>query len=121
MSGTPIPSGAGAEFPESVPDACTLPTAERPLRRAEFDDLFALTREVRREGPGRARLTLSGPDDLVDTVRDLAARESECCSFFTFTVDGAGGEAVLSIEVPPAYTDVLDGIVARAAGRAEAG
>jgi len=24
-----------------VPDACTLPTAERPLRLAELDDLFA--------------------------------------------------------------------------------
>jgi hypothetical protein len=23
-----------------APDACTLPTAERPLRVAEFDDLF---------------------------------------------------------------------------------
>ncbi|NMO51778.1 hypothetical protein HH310_11305 [Actinoplanes sp. TBRC 11911] len=26
-----------------VPDACTLPTAERPLRLAEFDSLFAST------------------------------------------------------------------------------
>ena len=26
---------------EWVPEACTLPTAERPLRRAEFDDLLA--------------------------------------------------------------------------------
>jgi hypothetical protein len=24
-----------------VPDACTLPAVERPLRLAEFDDLFA--------------------------------------------------------------------------------
>jgi hypothetical protein len=24
-----------------VPDACTLPTAEQPLRLAEFDELFA--------------------------------------------------------------------------------
>jgi hypothetical protein len=23
-----------------VPEACTLPTAERPVRRAEFDNLF---------------------------------------------------------------------------------
>jgi hypothetical protein len=118
MSGTPLPSGAGAEFLADFPDACTLPTAGRPLRRAEFDDLCALTCEVRRDGPGQVRLILSGPDDLVATVRDLAARESECCSFFTFTVGGAGGEAVLDIEVPPAY---VDGIVARAPGRAEVG
>ena len=28
-------------LPWVAPDACTLPTAERPLRVAEFDDLFA--------------------------------------------------------------------------------
>lgn len=119
MSGNPDPSGA--ELLGSVPDAFTLPTAERPVRRAEFDDLFALTREVDRRAPTLARLSFSGTDDLVETVRDLAARETECCSFFTFTVGGAGGEAVLDIEVPPAYVEVLDGIVARARGGAGVG
>src|SRR5215831_537210 len=98
---------------ETVPDACTLPTAERPVRLAEFDDLFAYTREVRRDAPGRVRLTLAGPDGLADTTRDLAARESECCSFFAFTITGTGGDVVLDIEVPPAHVGVLDGIVAR--------
>jgi hypothetical protein len=35
-----------------VPEACTLPTAERPLRLAEFDQLFATAlREQQRLSP----------------------------------------------------------------------
>ena len=110
MSGKPDPS---AELVGSVPDACTLPTAERPVRRAEFDDLFALTRDVDRRAPTLARLTFSGTDDLVETVRDLAARETECCSFFHFTVTAEPGGVVLDIEVPPVRVAVLDAIESR--------
>ena len=57
-------------------DACTLPTAERPLRLAEFEALFAdhLT-DLSRVGD-RLRLSLSGGDGLREQVADLAARES---------------------------------------------
>jgi hypothetical protein len=33
-----------------VPAACTLPTAERPVRLAEFDDLFVLASLTERAG-----------------------------------------------------------------------
>jgi hypothetical protein len=102
-----------------VPDACTLPTAERPLRLAEFDDLFATAvRRVDPIGATHARLHLIGPAGLADRVQDLAARETGCCSFFTFTTTGepaADGEAVvLDIEVPAAHTDVLASLTQRA-------
>jgi hypothetical protein len=102
-----------------VPDACTLPTAERPLRLAEFDDLFATAvRRVDRVSEIHARLHLTGPAGLAARVRDLAARETECCSFFTFTTTGqpaAGGEAVvLDIEVPAAHAGVLAALAQRA-------
>lgn len=102
-----------------VPDACTLPTAERPLRLAEFDDLFATAvRRVDSIGTTHARLHLTGPAGLAARVRDLAARETECCSFFTFTTTGepaADGEAViLDIEVPDAYAGVLASLAQRA-------
>ena len=104
-----------------IPDACTLPTAERPMRLAEFDDVFARVVGIDRPSPRHARLRLAGPDDLAEQVRDLAARETECCSFFTFTVTpaapGAGGEpgeVMFEIEVPEEYTAVLDGMVERA-------
>jgi hypothetical protein len=102
-----------------VPDACTLPTAEQPLRLAEFDDLFATA--VRRIDPvstTHARLHLTGPAGLTDRVRDLAARETACCSFFTFTTtpqQATDGEAaVLDIEVPAAHADVLASLTQRA-------
>jgi hypothetical protein len=102
-----------------APDACTLPTAERPLRLAEFDDLFATAvRRVEPVGATHARLHLTGPAGLADRVRDLAARETGCCSFFTFTTTPqpvTDGEAVLlDIEVPAAYADVLAALTGRA-------
>lgn len=102
-----------------VPDACTLPTAEQPERLAEFDDLFATAvRRVDTIGTTRARLHLTGPAGLAERVRDLAARETACCSFFTFTTTGkpaTDGEAVLlDIEVPDGYADVLAAMTQRA-------
>jgi hypothetical protein len=106
-------------FPVSVPDVCTLPTAEQPLRLAEFDELFATAvRGVETLGPTHARMRLTGQAGLEAQVRDLTARETECCSFFTFTVTpeptGDGEAMVLDIEVPPAHADVLEILAQRA-------
>ncbi|MDY7090362.1 MAG: hypothetical protein SYR96_35385 [Actinomycetota bacterium] len=103
----------------NVPDACTLPKAGRPLRLAEFDDLFATAVDwVAPVSATHARLYLAGPAGLAARVRDLAARETKCCSFFTFTTTGepaADGEAVvLDIEVPAAHADVLASLAQRA-------
>jgi hypothetical protein len=97
-------------------DACTLPTAERPLRRAEFDDLFRGTLAVERPTARHARFRLAGAPGLADRVTDLAARESECCAFFAFTVTALpGGDVAFDVEVPDAYVGVLDAMVQRAA------
>lgn len=103
-----------------VPEACTLPTVQQPLRLAEFDDLFATAVDrVARLTATHTRLGLTGSDDLEARVRDLATRESQCCSFFTFTVTPLAAAVSLDIEVPAAYTDVLDALTARAvAGQA---
>ncbi|MET7422140.1 hypothetical protein [Dactylosporangium sp. NPDC005555] len=102
-----------------VPDACTLPTAERPLRLSEFDDLFATAvRAVDVLTPTHARMRLTGTAGLEATVRDLTARETACCSFFVFTVTPgpiADGEALtLDVEVPARYADVLTSLAERA-------
>jgi hypothetical protein len=92
-----------------VPDACTLPTAERPFRVAEFDQLFAEhLRSTDRVDAQTAVLTLDPAARAAAT--DLIARESECCSFFTFTLTGA---LQLRITVPPPHTAVLDALTAR--------
>lgn len=102
-----------------VPDACTLPTVERPLRLAAFDELFATAvRRVERVSEVRARLDLVGPPGLAAAVQDLTDREAECCSFFTFTLaSGASveGEVVtLDVEVPARYAEVLKSLAERA-------
>lgn len=96
-------------------DACTMPTSERPLRLAEFDALFVENlSKLEREGD-TARLHLEGDSSLRERVADLTARESSCCSFFTFTIDGSDSNLTLGIAVPPAHREILDALAARAA------
>jgi hypothetical protein len=102
-----------------VPDACTLPTVDRPPRLAQFDALFATAvRQVEMVGPTHARVRLVGPVGLEPTVRDLTTRETECCSFFTFTTTAEpvdDGEAVtLDVQVPAQYAHVLESLIQRA-------
>jgi hypothetical protein len=96
--------------------ACTLPNAQRPLRFGEFDDLFRTSlRTIDRLTDTRVRLQLAGGTDLAARTRLLANAESSCCSFFTFVVtESAPGVVTLDVQVPPAYVDVLAGLVDRA-------
>ena len=96
-------------------DACTLPIAELPGRLAEFDVLFAGSDSVERLSPQHLRLHLHGNADLEAKARDLTDRETQCCSFFTFTVTPAGpGRVTLDIQVPPRRREVLDRFAERA-------
>jgi hypothetical protein len=97
-----------------VPEACTLPTEQRPVRLAEFDELFATAlRGQSRLSPTRLRWRLDPAAERV--ARDLTRRESACCSFFTFTFAPEGGTLRLDVEVPEAYAGVLDALADRAA------
>jgi hypothetical protein len=95
-----------------APQACTLPTAEQPLRVAEFTELFAsAVRTVVRSSPTTLRLVLDGDPRVEATARELAARETQCCSFFTFSFASAGAESLeLTVAVPPVHVAVLDGL-----------
>ncbi|TDC65468.1 hypothetical protein E1200_18285 [Actinomadura sp. GC306] len=98
------------------PRACTLPTAQRPLRVAEFDALFAeAATGVERVGTGRTRIRLRPGPAAAERAAGLAARETACCSFFTFTLTATGGELALDVAVPGPHTDVLDAFTGRAA------
>ena len=121
-----------------VPDACTLPSAQQPLRSAEFEALFADSAcEIDQPDATHARLWLTGPAGLTAKVRNLTDHEAECCSFFTFTIDiaeptadvlirgpgsgvsdrgdlGDGESVLLHIRVPPQYTEVLTSLTAQA-------
>ncbi len=95
-------------------DACTMPAAERPLRLAEFDALFATNvRRVERRG-NDVRMHLTGEAGLIEQVRDLTERETSCCSFFTFEVVGTDQDLTLNVSVPPARQEILDALAHRA-------
>ena len=103
----------GSVSDDWVPDECTLATAERPLRVAEFDDLFISAVTFDRPQPTRLDLTL--PKAMEAGARSLADRESQCCTFFTFGFKPDGEHVVMHIEVPSTRTNVLDTIEARIA------
>jgi hypothetical protein len=92
---------------DMISEFCTLHTAEQTFRVAEFDQLFA--NHLRRADRVDAQtLDLTLDPESRATVEDLTARETECCSFFTFTLSGTT-ELHLRITVPPTQTAVLDG------------
>ncbi|WP_433003358.1 hypothetical protein [Kribbella sp. CA-294648] len=110
-------SPAGLDW---VPESCTLPTAEQPIRVAEFDDLFtASVRGAQRVDRTTLRLTVAA--DAEAQARDLAGRESSCCSFFGFDFAPAGEAVTMTVTVPAAHVAVLDAFAARAAAAAAAG
>ncbi|MBM7786567.1 hypothetical protein [Tenggerimyces flavus] len=96
----------------------TLPTAEQPIRVAEFNDLFATAvRAVDRVDSTTLRLTFDALAE--ERAPDLAARETNCCSFFNFDFMPADHDRVtMQVAVPNAYVAVLDGLAARAAAGA---
>jgi len=105
-----------------VPDACTLPTADRAGRVAEFDGLFSATvRAAERTGPTRLRLELEPSPEAAARAAGLAAAETRCCSFFTFTLTAAGGALSLDVAVPDSQVAVLDALADRALAAAGSG
>ncbi len=96
---------------EWVSPACTLPTTEQPTRVAEFEELFSRARWLRRAD--RNRLDIALPPDAEPTGRDLAERESRCCSFFTFAFEPIGTDVVMHVGVPADHIAVLDALQAK--------
>lgn len=104
--------GRGAGW---APESCTLPTEQRPVREAEFDALFAgALQTVGRPAPGRLRLALDPAWEGV--ARQLAERESRCCSFFTFTFSRDDGKLYMDVAVPADQEPVLAAMAQQATG-----
>jgi hypothetical protein len=102
---------SGAEW---VPTSCSLPTAERPLRAAEFDRLFSES-VIGFERVDATRLRLGLDPHAEGVARSLADRESGCCSIFDFTFDASQSSVTMSVVVPESHADVLDALARRVA------
>ncbi|MBB4932000.1 hypothetical protein F4561_002820 [Lipingzhangella halophila] len=82
-----------------IPQTCTLPAGQVPMRLDEFDALFVRwLREVARPEPLRLRLGFAGGPDTVDAA--------------------PGGLVDVSVLVPAGYEEVLDGVVRQAVAAA---
>lgn len=105
-----------------VPPACTLPTVEQPLRRREFDDLFAGdVLAVVSESSTRTRLDLRPDRDVAARAAALAVDETGCCSFFAFHLSIGDGKVALEIGAAAEHREVLAALTARARSRLGAG
>ena len=97
------PAASQTELPMAsermIGAACTLDTAELKQRLADWRALR--DRAVKMEAiPGGTRLTF-GADEPIEPIARLAALESECCAFYTFTlhVDGLARQLDISVGV----------------------
>jgi hypothetical protein len=96
-----------------VPEACRLPTVQRPLRLAEFDRLFMTATAADRLSLGRVRITLPSSPEVAAQAAELAVRETQCCSFFTFSLTATAGRLHLDVAVPETQVPVLDALIDR--------
>ncbi len=104
----------------ATPIACTLSLARMSERLDEFHALFAGHLLALRRQPRRLTLTLSAPDGpagVEAATRDLVARERQCCSFLSFTVNRSGAELLVDVEAPANAEPTLDAMQ-ELAGRA---
>ncbi|CAM4147101.1 hypothetical protein NOGI109294_26005 [Nocardiopsis gilva] len=101
-----------------APAECTLDVVQLPDRIAQFDALFAdAVRAVARLEPTRLRLVVD--IGYGAAAWDLAARESGCCSFFTFAFTRHADRLHWEMTVPPTQKTVLDALAARASAALE--
>ena len=106
-----------------VPASCALPTAQQPLRRAEFDDLFADdVVSVNQTSAGAVCLELRAEPYVAAKAASLATKETRCCSFFTFELTITDGKVELTVSAEPEHASVLAALseLARARVREDA-
>lgn len=99
----------------TIPDQCTLPTAEQPARVDAYDKLFRRhLRAVHRAGPTASIFTLDPDPAVAGSVAELVARESQCCAFFDFTLRVRSEQLALTVAVPARFSTVLAALSDRA-------
>jgi hypothetical protein len=92
--------------------ACTLDAEAMPARVAEWRALRERASEIQHVAGGRT-LILAAEEPMA-AVADLAARESECCAFYTFTLVLDGPTRELQITAGPGEepaVEVLLGLI----------
>ncbi len=103
----------------SIPIVCTLSPSETGQRLEEFERLFAnQLRELTRPTPRQVRFVFNAAEEIEAAVRDLFAREHECCAFFDFVVERQDAELIVRVQVPAGAEASLDQLATLARGGA---
>jgi MerR family copper efflux transcriptional regulator len=89
-----------------VPVACTLGAADQPGRLAAWTELLAAVQH-REPIAGGLRLVFAPDPAFAGRLADLATREQQCCSFFTFTLRLTGQTVELDVTAPPDAAGVV--------------
>lgn len=97
-----------------APSACSLPLGEQPARVAEWDALFADAVCEISPTAGGVRFVVDRTVVAPAAVADLADRESQCCSFLSFTVVVGDGTLRLDVTSDRGHADVVEALTARA-------
>lgn len=103
----------------TIDQLCMLPADEQPLRQREFDELFAVAvYGVVRESATTLDLLIDVEHDEV--ARDLAVRETDCCSFFEFAfrASSQADREWMRIAVDGRYVGILDAVATQATAAA---
>ncbi|MGH2716679.1 MAG: MerR family transcriptional regulator [Thermoleophilaceae bacterium] len=90
--------------------SCTLDTAELKQRLADWRALRDRAAQIE-PIPGGARLTFAA-DELIEPIAKLAALESECCAFYTFTLRIDGPARALEISAGIGGEPAVHGLLA---------
>ena len=103
--------GCEAELPKAAPATilCTLSDAEVDERSTDWAGLLAHVSE-RRSFEAGVRLRLPAEPNFVAQAAELAARETECCAFFSFRLTIDAGDVWLEVAAPPDGRGVLDAL-----------
>ena len=88
--------------------ACTLPSAERPARRALIDTLAVDGLLDRTPTPAGLRVRLRDTPDVERRTRELIMAESRCCAFLRFELGRQDGALVLDVSGPPDARPLID-------------
>ena len=109
MSGCGRGSNAVAEF-AAVPGApilCTIEKGGMDRRTAEFRTAFEQLVAAERFAEG-FRWTFQKREGFEAYLRDLAAREHQCCQFLTFTISSGGEHVIWETRGPAEAEGAID-------------
>ncbi|WP_051712765.1 hypothetical protein [Spirillospora albida] len=98
-------------MPESeVPIMCTLSPLSMARRLTEFASLFAAGLTGVEREPSRLRLLFAADAERESVIRDLFAREEQCCAFLSFAYQRTGTGLVVEVTAPEEAGPTLDGM-----------